>query len=61
MPETFGIVGSAMKFMVKEVGVMFRWFKTDGYGADIQALRKEEPRLQDFGTWLKETSGFKKQ
>jgi hypothetical protein len=61
MPETFGIVGSGIKYMMKEMGIMFDWFKDAGYGADIQALRKEEPRLQDFGTWLKETSGFKKQ
>jgi uncharacterized protein YbjT (DUF2867 family) len=59
MPKTFGIVGSAIKFMLKDVGTMFAWFKDEGYGADIPALRKEEPRLQDFGTWLKETSPFK--
>jgi len=59
-PTTFQFVGSAIMFMVKEVGVMFKWFADVGYGADIQALRKEEPKLQDFGTWLKESSGFKK-
>lgn len=59
MPKTYGFVGSAIKYMVKDVGIMFAWFKSDGYGADIPALRKEEPELQDFGTWLKETSQFK--
>ncbi|RDL36181.1 Uncharacterized protein BP5553_06793 [Venustampulla echinocandica] len=61
MPETFGFVGSGIKFMVKEMSTMFRWFKDEGYGADIPALKKEEPRLQNFSTWLTETSRFKKQ
>jgi uncharacterized protein YbjT (DUF2867 family) len=61
MPETFGFVGSGLKFAIKELGTMFSWFKTDGYGADIQQLRKEEPKLQDFKTWLKNSSGFKPQ
>ncbi|KAE8445413.1 hypothetical protein EG329_013426 [Mollisiaceae sp. DMI_Dod_QoI] len=60
LPETFGFVGSGLKFMIKEVGTMFNWFKDEGYGADIQALRKEEPRLQTFSQWLKETSKFSK-
>jgi uncharacterized protein YbjT (DUF2867 family) len=59
MPETFGFVGSGIKFAVKEMGTMFSWFKTDGYGANIQQCRQEEPKLQDFKTWLKNSSGFK--
>lgn len=61
LPETFGIVGAGIKMMSKEMRTMFNWFKSDGYGADIPALRKEEPELQDFGQWLKETSGFRKE
>lgn len=61
MPATFQFMGSAIMFMVKELGIMFKWFADVGCGADIQALRKEEPKLQDFRTWLKESSGFKKQ
>jgi uncharacterized protein YbjT (DUF2867 family) len=61
MPETFGFLGSAVMFMVKEVGTMFKWFNDVGYGADIAALRKEEPKLMDFEIWLKESSAFKKQ
>jgi len=59
MPETYGFVGTGIQYMIKEVGTMFAWFKDVGYAADIPALRKEEPKLQDFGTWLKDTSGFK--
>ncbi|TVY58151.1 NmrA-like family domain-containing protein 1 [Lachnellula cervina] len=61
LPETYGFVGSGIKKFVKEMGVMFSWFQSDGFGADIPALRKEEPQLQDFGQWLKETSGFRKE
>lgn len=61
MPEAFGFVGTGIKLMMKEMGTMFKWFATDGYGADIPALRKEEPALQDFGTWLKKSSKFSKQ
>lgn len=61
MPETFGFVATVIKFLMKELGIMFQWFETEGYGADIPALRKEEPRLQDFGKWLKESSKFSKQ
>ncbi|KFY08415.1 hypothetical protein V492_06239 [Pseudogymnoascus sp. VKM F-4246] len=57
MPESFSFVGAGLKFMMtKELGTMFKWFETDGYGADIPALRKEEPALQSFKTWLKESS-----
>jgi uncharacterized protein YbjT (DUF2867 family) len=61
MPANFQFMGSALLFMMKELGTMFQWFADVGYGADIKALRKEEPKLQDFGTWLKESSGFRKQ
>jgi hypothetical protein len=60
MPETYGFVGSGIKMASKEMGTMFSWFKTDGYGADIAELRKEEPKLQTFSQWLRESSGFSK-
>ncbi|KAH6671696.1 putative NmrA-like family domain-containing protein 1 [Halenospora varia] len=61
LPETFGFVGSAIKWSSHELSTMFNWFKSDGYGADIPALKKEEPKLQTLGMWLKESSQFKKQ
>jgi len=61
MPSTYQFVGSALLWAVKELGTMFKWFADVGYGVDIQALRREEPKLQDFGTWLRESSGFRKQ
>ncbi|KAF4637312.1 hypothetical protein G7Y89_g773 [Cudoniella acicularis] len=61
MPETWGFVGSGLKWMISELGTMFKWFADQGYGADIASLKKEEPKLQNFSEWLAETSTFKKQ
>ncbi|KAK3348593.1 hypothetical protein B0T25DRAFT_226245 [Lasiosphaeria hispida] len=58
LPHTVNLLGKALMWGVKEVGTMFHWFESDGYGADIAARRKELP-TQDFETWLKESSKFK--
>ncbi|UQC90615.1 NmrA-like family protein [Colletotrichum lupini] len=59
MPQTYTIFGQGMLWAIADVGKMFEFFRTEGYGADIQVLRKEEPRLQTFEAWLKESSGWK--
>ncbi len=59
MPTTFMFVGTAIKLAIRDMGMMFAWFKSDGMKADIPTLRKRFPELQDFRTWLKESSGFK--
>ena len=40
------------------VGKMFDWFEREGYGVDLAELRRREPGLQDFDTWLRESSKF---
>jgi hypothetical protein len=42
--------------MMKDMRLMFNWFNDEGCGADIKAPRQEEPSMQDFGTWLRDTS-----
>ncbi|KAI0888054.1 NAD(P)-binding protein [Annulohypoxylon maeteangense] len=59
LPTTFHFVASIINWMVKELGYMFRWFNNVGYGADISSLRKINPDLKDFGTWLETESEFK--
>ncbi|TEA20460.1 NmrA-like family domain-containing protein [Colletotrichum sidae] len=59
MPQTYAFLGQGMMWAIADVGKMFDFFKREGYGGDIEALKKEEPRLQDFETWLKESSGWK--
>ncbi|KAK6531188.1 hypothetical protein TWF281_008013 [Arthrobotrys megalospora] len=60
LPTTFKFIGSALNYMVKDFGLMFKWFNDVGYGADIAALKKVNPEIKDFGTWLETESLFKK-
>jgi uncharacterized protein YbjT (DUF2867 family) len=57
---TYGFLGNALLWGVKELRVMMNWFKTDGYGVDIPRLRQVDPQLMDFGTWLETKSTFPK-
>ncbi|KAB5527959.1 hypothetical protein GE09DRAFT_1149771 [Coniochaeta sp. 2T2.1] len=59
LPQTWGILAKGMLWGVSELGAMFRFFEETGYGADIAALSGEECSLQDFETWLRESSGWK--
>ena len=61
VPATYGFFGSALMYAVKELNVMITWFSTDGYGANIAQLKKEEPQLCGFERWLRERSGWKTQ
>ena len=58
LPQTWTVLAKLLLWAVKDVGYMFSWFQTDGYGADIEARRQELP-TQDFETWLRESSKFK--
>ncbi|KAI1659082.1 NAD(P)-binding protein [Daldinia decipiens] len=59
LPQAWTLVGWAVRGLVaRNVGSMFRWFETEGYGVDIDALRAEEPRVQSLETWLRESSKF---
>ncbi|KAF9691024.1 hypothetical protein EKO04_011266 [Ascochyta lentis] len=59
LPTTFRFLAAAINMMVKDLGLMFKWFKDVGYGADISKVRRMNPNLKDFGAWLKEDSQFK--
>lgn len=59
VPMTFRFVATGINMMVKDLGLMFKWFGAEGYGADIPAVRARYPELKDFGTWLVEDSQFK--
>ncbi|KAK8094325.1 hypothetical protein PG997_001010 [Apiospora hydei] len=58
MPQAPWIIGKGVRWVIGEVGTMFRFFEEEGYGVDIDALRMQEPELQDLETWLKESSKF---
>ncbi|KAJ5172483.1 hypothetical protein N7492_005076 [Penicillium capsulatum] len=58
VPITFRLPVWLMMTAVKELGVMFKWFYDEGYGADVAELRKTHPALKDFKTWLVEDGQF---
>jgi uncharacterized protein YbjT (DUF2867 family) len=57
---TYGFLGKGLLWGVSELGVMMKWFETDGYAADIPALKKTDPELLNFETWLGTRSGWAK-
>ncbi|KAI1474858.1 hypothetical protein K445DRAFT_321422 [Daldinia sp. EC12] len=59
LPTTYHFVAAFINWLSKELGYMFRWFRNVGYGADIPSLKKMNPELKDFGTWLETESQFK--
>jgi uncharacterized protein YbjT (DUF2867 family) len=55
------LVGSALKWAMKStLGDMFQWFKEVGYGGNVDECRKMYPAMQDYRTWLLESSQFAK-
>lgn len=62
IPSTYSFLGYALRWGLKEqLGTMFDWFVTDGFGTDMKAVRQRYPFMQDFRAWLVEDSGWKKQ
>ncbi|KAJ4297509.1 hypothetical protein N0V90_005401 [Kalmusia sp. IMI 367209] len=59
LPTTYRFIAWIINAMVKEMGYMFKWFRKVGYGADIPTLKKLNPELRDFKTWLETESAWK--
>ncbi|GIZ47988.1 hypothetical protein CKM354_001106300 [Cercospora kikuchii] len=61
LPETYPFLARIIKWVLNEqLGIMFDWFKTNGFGVEIKSLKEEYPFLKDFRTWLEEESAWKK-
>jgi nucleoside-diphosphate-sugar epimerase len=58
VPLTFNFVSRILMWMLNEFGYMFQWFYDSGFRADIPALKKTRPELQNFESWLESESGF---
>ena len=58
LTPTFTFVGSALKMAVTEIRFMLNWFGKEGYGVDIEEVRKMHPGLADMKTWIVEDSKF---
>ncbi|KAF5538550.1 hypothetical protein FMEXI_9321 [Fusarium mexicanum] len=59
LPRTYKVVAYPILWMVKDASKSFEWFRDAGWKAEIQNLRAKEPGLQDFASWLKESSKWK--
>ena len=60
LPSSYWWVGWLLRKLVSDLGKMFDWFYTDGFKADVPAIRKRYPFMQDFRTWLREESDWSK-
>lgn len=59
LPQTYGILAHGVLWSIKDARASFEWFRTAGYGADIASLKAQEPELQTFEKWLRESSQWK--
>ncbi|OAL40013.1 hypothetical protein AYO20_00926 [Fonsecaea nubica] len=60
MPRSYDFVSHFLMYMVPEAGTMIRWFKEQGYGADLAQCRRLNENMLDFEAYLREESGFKR-
>ncbi|WWC63747.1 uncharacterized protein I303_106352 [Kwoniella dejecticola CBS 10117] len=60
VPPTWGLLGSVMKIVARNYGLMLDWFDSDGYGADIEKVREIHPGLMSLKEWMKEKSVYHK-
>ncbi|KAJ5601390.1 NAD(P)-binding protein [Penicillium lagena] len=58
VPTTFKLPTWLIMAAVKDLGLMFKWFHDEGYKANISELRKINPELKGFGSWLENESQF---
>lgn len=58
MPTTYGLFGSLALYALKDIGTMFKWMNAEGFGANVEEMRRESPDMIDFGTYLEKYSGY---
>ncbi|KAL1863899.1 hypothetical protein Daus18300_008048 [Diaporthe australafricana] len=60
VPLSLGILARLTLWLSEEMGTMFEFFEKEGYGANIEELRKMHPELKTLGTWLEGSSYVKR-
>ncbi|KAJ5771180.1 uncharacterized protein N7511_003231 [Penicillium nucicola] len=60
LPTTFRLLPTLFMALVKDMGYMFQWFHDDGFGVDIEEVKRIHPDVKDFETWLTTESEFVK-
>jgi hypothetical protein len=58
LPTTFEIVARGMLWGITDLGSMFAWFHSDGYGVDIAEVKKIHPGLLNVDQWLEKEGKF---
>jgi uncharacterized protein YbjT (DUF2867 family) len=60
LPTTYTWIAGLIQWMSKDFGYMMKWMRTDGFGVDVAGMRKRNPEMKDFETWLETESAWKK-
>lgn len=60
VPATFPWLAAVIRWMVADLHHMFAWWRTDGFGVDVRALKRRYPFLKDYRAWLTEESAWRK-
>lgn len=53
-PTTWGLIARLVLWLSEEMVTMYAFFEREGYGADVEEVRKLHPGLRDLGMWLDE-------
>ena len=62
IPKTYDFLGRIIKYLAHEqLGAMFNWFKSDGFGADPKQYVGQLEGMENFETWLTQSSAWKNQ
>ena len=56
--QSYWFIADFVKWMIADVGIMFKWFEDEGYGVDIEKCRRLNPDMMDFKTYLVKESKF---
>jgi NmrA-like family len=60
LPVTFDFVGKGINWAVKELSSMLKWFVSDGYGVNIEDVKKVLPDILTWEAWLEKESTWAK-
>ena len=60
IPVTYGVLGKAVLWAVKDVRMMIEFMRDEGFGTDVESLRREFPQMLTFADWLEKKSSYPK-
>jgi hypothetical protein len=60
LPTTYSFLAGLIQWMSKDFGYMMKWMHDEGFGADLEDVKRRKADVKDFGTWLETESAWKK-